>query len=368
VTQPIASMPPIICRQCRSEIAATLLSCPACHRLVHGERLSALAAAAREAEAANDLTTALSLWREALELLPRQSQQFQTIAAKVETLGRTLDASPRAAATAAATKSGANASASPAPSGSHGKHAAAKSAAGIGAIALLLWKFKAIAIVVLSKGKLLLLGLTKSSTLFTMFASLGVYWTIWGWRFALGLVLSIYVHEMGHVAELRRRGFRATAPMFIPGLGAVIRLQQRTSNPHEDARIGLAGPIWGLGAAAVAAGVFVATGAPIWAAIARVGAWINLFNLLPVWQLDGSRGWRALSKPQAWLVVAAMAGAFFFTRDGMTALIAIVAAGRTLTTKTESPEGDVVAVTQFVALVALLSALSMLPVPASALP
>src|ERR1700689_2677115 len=83
-----------------------------------------------------------------------------------------------------------------------------RSATGAGSAALLL----------LSKGKLLLLGLTKLSTLLSMFAFFGVYWTLYGWAFALGLVLSIYVHEMGHVSALRRYGIPATAPMFIPGL------------------------------------------------------------------------------------------------------------------------------------------------------
>ena len=60
---------------------------------------------------------------------------------------------------------------------------------------------------------------------------------------ALGLVLSIYVHEMGHVIALRRYGFKADAPMFIPGLGAIIRLRQHVVDPRADAQIGLAGPI-----------------------------------------------------------------------------------------------------------------------------
>jgi Zn-dependent protease len=352
VTLPISSIP-FVCPQCRSEIASTLLSCPACHRLVHAERLNMLAAQAKDAEAAGDLTTAMSLWREGLDLLPRQSQQFQAITAKVDALGREIDKNPAAAAAAAK-----------AARDKHGgANTAAKTAAGIGALALLLWKFKFILAFILTKGKLLLLGLTKTSTLFSMFLSLGVYWAAWGWKFALGIVLSIYVHEMGHVAELRRRGFKATAPMFIPGIGAVIRLKQHTSNPHEDARIGLAGPIWGLGAAAVCAGVWLATGAPIWAAIAKVGAWINLFNLIPIWQLDGGRGWRALSKRQAWIVVAAVGVAWFLTHESMLMLVLLVAILRTMGAKEESPEGDVTATIHFVALVALLSALTRLPVP-----
>ena len=81
-------------------------------------------------------------------------------------------------------------------------------ATGVGAVGLMFWKVKA-----------LFLGLTKGTTLLSMLLSLGVYWAMWGWKFALGLVLSIYVHEMGHVITLRRYGFKASAPMFIPGFG-----------------------------------------------------------------------------------------------------------------------------------------------------
>ena len=121
----------------------------------------------------------------------------------------------------------------------------------LGTLALAAWKFKFLAFVVLGKAKLLLLGLTKASTFLSMFAMVGVYWTRFGFWFALGLVLSIYVHEMGHVAALARYGVPASAPLFIPGLGAVIRLKQDFTDPRQDARVGLAGPIWGLGAAVV---------------------------------------------------------------------------------------------------------------------
>ena len=147
----------------------------------------------------------------------------------------------------------------------------------------------------LSKAKFLLLGLTKASNFIRRCARR------WGSTDrlrleTLGLVVSIYVHEMGHVAALRRYGFRATAPMFIPGVGALIRLQQRPVNPVENARIGLAGPLWGLGAALAALEAYLATDWPAWLAIARFGAWLNLFNLIPFWQLDGGRGFSSLDE------------------------------------------------------------------------
>ena len=123
---------------------------------------------------------------------------------------------------------------------------------GLGTAGVFLWKFKFLLVSLATKGKLLLLGLTKASTFFSMLLAFGVYWTAWGMWFALGVVLSIYVHEMGHVFALRRFGIAATAPMFIPGLGALIRLRGQRLSPREDARVGLAGPMWGLAAALAA--------------------------------------------------------------------------------------------------------------------
>ena len=100
-----------------------------------------------------------------------------------------------------------------------------------------------------------------------MFAFFGVYWSIYGWPLALGLVVSIYIHEMGHVAMLRRLGIGASAPMFIPGVGALVMLKQRVDDPLTDAKIGLAGPVWGLGAAVAAFAAYLVTGAKIWLAI-----------------------------------------------------------------------------------------------------
>src|ERR1051326_5804830 len=96
----------------------------------------------------------------------------------------------------------------------------------IGAGGVAAWKFKTILLLGLTKGKLLLLGLTKMSTLLSMLAMFGTYWFAYGWPFAAGLVLSIYVHEMGHVIALRRYNIAATAPMFIPFFGAFVRMKQ----------------------------------------------------------------------------------------------------------------------------------------------
>jgi Zn-dependent protease len=318
------------CPQCGTQLAPTMLACPRCARLVHADRLASLAQSAREAEAGGDVSQALAAWREALALLPAGSKQHQVIAAKITELGQKIPLS-----------------ATPTTAAGGKKSPAAVIATSLGAAGLMLWKLKA-----------LLLGLTKGSTLFSMLLSLGVYWTVWGWKFALGLVLSIYVHEMGHVIALRRYGFKATAPMFIPGLGALIRLKQQVVNPQEDADIGLAGPIYGLGAALVALGLWLATAEPIFAAIAGVGAWLNLLNLIPISPLDGGRGFHAMSARQKLLATATVGAAYYFTGDGLLILIGLVGVLRVLATK-PGQEGSRKSTLVYCLLVAALSAVAM---------
>jgi Zn-dependent protease len=228
-------------------------------------------------------------------------------------------------------------------------------------LGLLLWKLKFVLVFVLAKAKLLLSGLAKSGTLVSMAASLGVYWTIWGWRFAAGLVLSIYVHEMGHVAALRRLGIPASAPMFIPGFGALVRMKQLPASAREEARVGLAGPVWGLGAALACALVYFASGAPFWAAITQWGARINLFNLVPVRPLDGGRGFAALSRGQVAIAVLAIAASLLWSHEGMLWLLLLVGGARLLGSGAAGP-GDRRATVEYVLLVTTLTALATLPV------
>src|SRR5213080_1156392 len=332
---------PLACPQCGTQIAPALLACPSCQRLVHSDALKRLAAEAERTADAGDMSAALAAWRQALELLPPDSTQHTVVSARILELSRALDSRP------AATKQGS-------PWG--------KGAAGVGAVGALLAKFKFVLLFVLTKAKLLLLGLTKGGTFLSMLLSAGLYWTIWGWKFAFGLVLSIYVHEMGHVQALQRYGIKATAPMFIPGIGAVIRLKQYPANPREDARVGLAGPLWGLGAALAAYAAYLATGLGVWGAIAHFGGWVNLFNLTPVWQLDGARGFRALTQAQRWGAVAVIALAWVVTKEGLL-LMVLVAAAAAAGWGRAPQERDQPALLQYGFLVGVLSLLTRIGVP-----
>lgn len=334
---------PAACPDCGTQIAPRLVACPVCGRLVHGDRLRRLAHEAEAATQRKDLTTALTAWRDALDLLPPASRQANTIAERVQALSERVDG-------------GEGQKKEPArPIWTQGGGVLA-------AAGLFLWKFKAILAFLVTKGKVLLLGLTKSSTLFSMLLAAGVYWTIWGWQFAVGLVVAIYIHEMGHVVALERFGIRATPPMFLPGLGAIVRLKQSPQNAVEDARIGLAGPIWGLGSVVAAYLLFHLTGLPIFAAISQFAAWLNLFNLLPVWQLDGSRGFRALHRTHRFWVAATFAGMWFFTEESLLVLLALTAGFRAATGP--APEiSDRTTLWQFLLLVVTLAGFCTITVP-----
>jgi Zn-dependent protease len=134
-----------------------------------------------------------------------------------------------------------------------------------------------------------------------MLVSIAAYAWLWGFPFAVGFVVLLFVHEMGHVIQLRREGIKASAPMFIPFLGAVIGAKSLGENAVAEARVGLAGPILGSIGSAACILVWHATGNDIWRALAFTGFFLNLFNLLPVVPLDGGRAMAAMA-PWMWFI------------------------------------------------------------------
>lgn len=366
------------CPQCSAQVPQTLLVCPACGALMRAAELKQIAAEAAAARNAGNASAEAEAWRSALELLPVGCQQHVQLLERIRELTREgagakpprTVAQPTAGDTVAYTTASGPVYSSQvgsmknAAGRGHGKGAKKTGQWALVALVIgLLLKFKWLVVALLTKGKLLLFGLTKASTFFSMLLSFSLYWTLWGWKFAAGLVVGIYIHEMGHVAALRKLGIKATAPMFIPGFGALVRLKQYPADAREDARIGLAGPIWGLGASVAAALVYFATGSPVWAAIARVNSWINLFNLIPISPLDGGRGFRVLKTWQRATIAVAFGAAYLVTQDGLLALLAIVAVVMVFAKKQEVGNGDQRAFAEYLILIAALSALVLIKVP-----
>src|ERR671937_942399 len=152
--------------------------------------------------------------------------------------------------------------------------------------------------------------LLKFKFLFSMFVSFGAYLLLGPWWFALGLVVLLFVHEMGHVLEAKRQGLPVSVPVFIPFMGALITMKEMPHDAWREARLAIAGPIVGsLGALVLFILGFAYDSRPL-KALAFLGFLINLFNLLPVIPLDGGR------------ITAALHPALWFA--GFLALLALV--------------------------------------------
>ncbi|MFN0059530.1 MAG: site-2 protease family protein [Planctomycetota bacterium] len=286
-------MPPTTCRDCGCELAPALKSCPRCGSLVHATLLKNIAAEAEVARGQGRVRGEREAWTRALTLLPRDSQQYAVIAARIAEL--------------------------PAQEPADDANTATQRTLGFAGLVILL----------LSKGKWVLSAFPKAwPALLAMAASFGVYWTAYGWQFAGGILGSIFLHELGHIAMLRWYGIGSSFPMFIPGIGAFIRPDRAPKDARQNARIGLAGPVAGLLTAALVFAVFVATELPVFGAIAKFGAIVNLFNLLPMPPLDGGAGIRSLNIPQRWFLAFVICGAWMLTNEGYLVLILLLAVVR----------------------------------------
>lgn len=167
----------------------------------------------------------------------------------------------------------------------------------LGSAALAVWA-------VVKYGLVFLVKIPAFATLFSALVSMGAYSLVFGPWFAVALVVMILVHEMGHVVEIRRQGMQATAPIFIPFLGAAIFQRSHPTTAVKQAQIGIAGPIAGTVGATVALMFYTSTQNPVFLLAATIGFFLNLINMLPVWQLDGA--W-VLAPVSPWFQVAGLA-------------------------------------------------------------
>jgi Zn-dependent protease len=240
------------------------------------------AAQARVSESRGDLQQAHQQWSAILPLLPAESEQAKWIRSHIKELE----------------SAAANAHRPQAPSGKKGFWA--KRLAPLAPLAL-----------VAAKAKTFLLIIFKLKFLFSFAAFIGLYWAAWGPKFGIGFAVLILIHELGHFVEIKRRGLPAEMPVFLPGLGAYVRWQAMGVTQETRAAISLAGPLAGFLSAAICGLVAIKTGDPIWLALARTGAWLNILNLIPIWVLDGA----GAMMPLNWMeksMVAVVSGALAY--------------------------------------------------------
>jgi Zn-dependent protease len=218
----------------------------------------------------------------------------------------------------------------------------------------------------LSKAKFILFGFTKAGSLLSMFATFGLYLTLYSWKFALGFVLSIYVHEMGHVAAFRRFGVPVSAPMFIPGFGAFVRGSWMPHDVGQSARVALAGPLWGLYAALGCFAMAAWTGDTFWSALATVGAQINLLNLIPAFILDGGGAVKALPKSHRIALMGLTLGGFIGMGVGLYFLVFLGMAYQ-VWKKDYAQEPDWGVTMQYAGLLVALGVMCLVPVDTGAI-
>jgi len=248
------------------------LECEQCHALIHSEDLLRISTKAKALEERNDPIAARQEWLQVLPLLPQKSRQAEWVRGQIYKLELT-----------------ANNSASARP-----KHAWAKWLGPLAPVAVLL-----------AKGKSLIFLLFKLKFLLSLIAFMSLYWSMYGAKFGVGFVILILIHEMGHYIDIRRRGLPAEMPVFLPGLGAYVRWQALGVSRQTRAAVSLAGPLAGLMASVVCLFLWWKTRDGIWAALTRSGAWLNAFNLIPIWLFDGGQATSALEKGERFVLLVA---------------------------------------------------------------
>jgi Zn-dependent protease len=185
--------------------------------------------------------------------------------------------------------------------------------------------------VIASKAKFLLAGVKflpfgkLAITSLTMLTSIWLYAQMFGFSFAVGFVVLLLLHELGHGAAMKMVGVEAGWPIFIPFFGAAISLKSMPRSAHDHAVIAYGGPLAGTAASLACAGLALVTHERYWLALAHTGFFLNLFNLIPVQPLDGGRVASGFS-PKSWIVGAVLlAGMFLVTHAPQLLLIAVLA-------------------------------------------
>ena len=247
--------------------------CDNCQALVHSEQLDRLASEAKALEAKSDFRQARQRWLMGLPLLPANSRQADWI----QSHARPLDAlAERVQPRHPARTSG------------------LERLGPVGPIAFC-WP--------------------RANSCWAQFSSSSSCSAFWrssdftgppsGAKFGIGFAALILIHEMGHYIDIKRRGLPADMPVFLPGFGAYVRWQAVGVPMEMQAEVSLAGPLAGFLASVACAVIWAQTHDPLWAALGRSGAWLNLLNLIPVWMLDG--GHAALALEQVERIILLMA-------------------------------------------------------------
>jgi Zn-dependent protease len=260
------------CAKCGYSLSSDALACANCGRLVYADQLEQIANRARQLAALGQLPLAREHWAAALQLLP-DSPERRGVQREIEKLD--LRMSPAAAPVRES-------------------------------------RIKAVVVPLLAKFVFPL----------SLLAFVGVYWSLLGWWFAVGITASVLLHEMGHYVTVRHFGFKAELPTFLPGFGAFVRWTGGNVDPGVRALISLAGPLFGFLSGVLAYLLYRETGRQVWLAVAEFAGWLNLLNLTPVSIFDGGAAMTALGREQRIGVLVFSVVFFFLLHDYLFLIVA----------------------------------------------
>jgi Zn-dependent protease len=271
------------CPNCSHWLPEGTLACPDCQTLTYGAHLSDLAVNAQQMEQQGQWKEARDLWQQALQWLPVETRQAVSIQNHIAQIDRRLKAEDDRKARWTRR----------------------------------LGPFAPIALFLI-KAKSYLFLIFKLKFLLGFLAYFAIYWALFGWQFAVGFLLMLFIHEMGHYVTVKRMGLRAELPMFVPLMGAYVRWYGQGISKENIARIALAGPVFGLAAAVSSLAIFWGTHYGLFLVLAYFGAWLNLINLMPLslLGLDGAQAVLALSRLQRGLIAATCVLFFVLTFKG----------------------------------------------------
>ncbi len=309
------------CTRCSQQLEPGALVCDRCHTLVHSEELERLAAEAKTLEARGELRHAREVWLAALRLLPPTSKQADWIRQHVQALN----------------DAGSTGSSSAPDDGLRSQAIAPAGPISVPA----------------AKGAPRTVRLQLTSIL-SFLAFVAIYSAASGVKFGIGFAVLILIHEMGHFIDIKRRGLPADMPVFLPGLGAYVRWQALGVPLETRAAVSLAGPLAGLLASVLCAALWWQTGNPLWAALARSGAILNLLNLIPVWALDGGQAALALNKAERIALIIAGLALWLVLGQRLFLLVALGAGYRAFFSRDLPPRPSRAITVYFVAVMAAL--------------
>ncbi len=164
----------------------------------------------------------------------------------------------------------------------------------------------------------LVMGASLLLTLFVWQSMLGTM------ALAVGFLVMIFIHEMGHYLAAKQLGLPVSAPIFTP-MGAVILMPTLPKSAKEEAYIAIAGPVLGTVGALAGFILGVALGVKDLITVSQLAFMLNLFNLIPLAPMDGGRISMVISR-HLWMLGAPLLAWVVYSSgfSSMTVLVAVL--------------------------------------------